>query len=339
MADKSVDTRAEVRRVAGELLANGEKPTVDKVIGILKHGSRTTIHDELRIWWKVREKTRDLSALAALPEDLAHTMVQLWDQAVGAAEARHATEKAEWEARETEFRQSITRLEATLAQAATDLATQRSALQGAAEKNQQLAENNQHLEEELVAAGIATRQSAVRVAEAEQQIGALQIDLKEQAESYALALQQAEKRHAESDRLYLQRIDDARQETRRAEESAAKEAEAARRLEVSLREQIGELRTQLASAEGRGERYAAEAKVRTAELEAINRRLEAVQRDLALASADRARLEGELSSSREAAAQRSAAIHAALEAVIKAAGKDSKKLGDRVRSLLLPFLK
>lgn len=49
-------TRELVNDVADELYAQGQNPTVDRILAIIKRGSRTTINDQLRIWKEKKEK-------------------------------------------------------------------------------------------------------------------------------------------------------------------------------------------------------------------------------------------------------------------------------------------
>jgi len=74
----------DVERAADQLLRSGERPTVEKIRGVLGTGSPNTVNPLLNAWWKRLAARLDSgpSALHRLPESVAHVAEALWMQAL-----------------------------------------------------------------------------------------------------------------------------------------------------------------------------------------------------------------------------------------------------------------
>jgi Plasmid replication region DNA-binding N-term len=83
-------SQADVFRAADELLVQGDRPTIDRVRMRMGRGSPNTINDHLDAWWtKLGARLRDLPGheFPQLPERVAHTLQQLWNEALDEARA------------------------------------------------------------------------------------------------------------------------------------------------------------------------------------------------------------------------------------------------------------
>jgi hypothetical protein len=81
-------SQADVFRAADELLLEGHRPTIDRVRMRLGRGSPNTINDHLDDWWaKLGARLRDVPGheFPQLPERIAHTLQQLWNEALDGA--------------------------------------------------------------------------------------------------------------------------------------------------------------------------------------------------------------------------------------------------------------
>src|SRR6185437_10839822 len=82
-------SRADVFAAADELLLQGHRPTIDRVRMRLGRGSPNTINDHRDEWWaKLGSRLRDLPGqeFPQLPERVAHTLQQLWNEALDGAQ-------------------------------------------------------------------------------------------------------------------------------------------------------------------------------------------------------------------------------------------------------------
>src|SRR5882757_7226639 len=88
-------SQTDVFRAADELLVDGHRPTIDRVRMRLGRGSPNTINDHLDAWWrKLGARLRDLPGreFSQLPERVAQTLQQLWNEALqGAHEVLQGT--------------------------------------------------------------------------------------------------------------------------------------------------------------------------------------------------------------------------------------------------------
>src|ERR1700736_6452980 len=83
-------SQADVFRAADELLLRGHRPTIDRVRMRLGRGSPNTINDHLDDWWaKLGSRLRDVPGheFPQLPERIARTLQQLWNEALDGARA------------------------------------------------------------------------------------------------------------------------------------------------------------------------------------------------------------------------------------------------------------
>jgi hypothetical protein len=81
-------SQADVFAAADGLLVMGARPTIDRVRMKLGRGSPNTINDHLDAWWaKLGARLRDLPGqeFPQLPERVAHSLQQLWNEALAGA--------------------------------------------------------------------------------------------------------------------------------------------------------------------------------------------------------------------------------------------------------------
>lgn len=133
----------DVHTAADELVAAGERPTVDRIRGHLGTGSPNTVTRWLDTWWRslgTRLANQERSmALAQAPEAVGRLAQQLWEQALAAAEGtaseafatqaneleaqrvQLARQMRQWEDVLKERDQAVQRAQAALASAEADL--------------------------------------------------------------------------------------------------------------------------------------------------------------------------------------------------------------------------
>src|ERR1700761_9190279 len=85
---------AEIEAAARSLMAAGEYASVAAVRGILKKGSRTTIAEAMRRFWKSQAAldAGNPVALTRLPPEFADAAVALWEQALRLAQQTASVE-------------------------------------------------------------------------------------------------------------------------------------------------------------------------------------------------------------------------------------------------------
>ena len=82
----------EVHRVADELLAGGERPTVERVRQALGRGSPNTIGPMLDAWWaQLAQRLAQRLALPGLPDPVAEAFAHAWEAALAAGQAHAET--------------------------------------------------------------------------------------------------------------------------------------------------------------------------------------------------------------------------------------------------------
>src|SRR5260370_19506136 len=104
-------SQADVFQAADTLLVEGHRPTIDRVRIKLGRGSPNTINDHLDAWWaKLGARLRDLPGkeFPQLPESVAQSLQQLWNEALAAA---HETLQATLRERERSLAQREAALE------------------------------------------------------------------------------------------------------------------------------------------------------------------------------------------------------------------------------------
>lgn len=210
-------SEADVFRAADELLMEGHRPTIDRVRMRLGRGSPNTINGHLDAWWlRLGSRVRDLSSreFPQVPEHVAGSLQQLWNQALGAA---HEAMQGELAARATELSGQETVLNAqriALAHEMSEVAARAAAVdESLSLARDQLAEVNRHassLEEALRARDRAEAQLRARVEQLEREqksfVGKLESERVQQNEERA----RLEARHEVSEKRWLTENDLAR---------------------------------------------------------------------------------------------------------------------------------
>ncbi|GAB6196710.1 DNA-binding protein [Lysobacter xanthus] len=239
-------TQSDVDRAADALLAQGERPTVDRIRQFLGTGSPNTVTRLLDVWWKALGGRLAVSAeKVAMPEapaSVAALASQFWEQAL--AESR---EQASAALEDERTALAAARLEADALVAAARQASEASearATEAAAAlltAHQRLEDRQQLLDQQsaqIVDLTVQRDQALLRV----QQLEADGIELRQrfealQHEAEVIRVAQSAHLRAVEDRAHAE-VDRARQEAREREKAlhAAEKAHLAR-----LRELEGEL--------------------------------------------------------------------------------------------------
>lgn len=276
-------TQVDVDRAADALLAQGERPTVDRIRQYLGTGSPNTVTRLLDVWWKALggrlTASADKVALPEAPASVASLASQLWEQALAAAResadaaleedrAALAAAKLEADALVAAARQAAEAAESRAAEAAAALATAHQRL----EDRQRLVDQQAAQIQDL---GRQRDQALLRV----EHLDAEAITLRERSEALAQEAERLRVAHAEhvravEDRAHAE-VDRARQETREREKAmhAAEKVHGVRQRELE-----GELATsRTAGAQALRELAAEQARRETLEqqLAEVHRRLEA----------------------------------------------------------------
>jgi len=221
-------TEAQVHAAADTLLAGGERPTVDRLRAQLGTGSPNTVTRWLDTWWRgLGARLQAQQCKVALPEAPAGVVAaasQLWEQALGAAQA--VTDNASAAERQA------------LAEARAALDGERSALAATATQQQARVEQ----------AEAAAALHAVRLSEAQRMIeqqAAQLADLSQQRDALQQRVQTLGQQIADSDaRLHAQAAaataerEAHRAHTRAVEDRAHQEIDRARQDGKELKQQI-----------------------------------------------------------------------------------------------------
>jgi DNA repair exonuclease SbcCD ATPase subunit len=274
-------TQNDVDRAADALLAQGERPTVDRIRQFLGTGSPNTVTRLLDAWWKALGARLSASAarvaLPEAPEAVSALASQLWEQALAAArthaeaalEAERtalATARLEADARVAAATQAADASDARAAEAAAALLTAHQRLEDRQRLVDQQAQQLADLAQQRDAAlGRAERLSADAQALRER-VEALLRDAEAAREAQASHLRAVEDRaHAEVDR--------ARQEAKERERAlqAAEKAHAAR---------VRELEADLAQSRGAGVQAARDLAAEQARRETLEQQLAEANRRL-----------------------------------------------------------
>ena len=255
-------SQADVFQVADALLVEGHRPTIDRVRMRLGRGSPNTINDHLDTWWaKLGSRLRDLPGqeFPRLPERVAHTLQQLWNEALDGAQAV--------------LRDTLSQREQTLAQQERVLQTRECELtereRTSATRAAALEESIALAREQLLAANQRAEalESSVQEWDHECQRLRARVDILETSGTDArtkldavIAAHQAERaqlqeRYAAAEARWLLEVDRARQQAREAtKEHEQQTRELRRRLEAltsecdGLRQNLLEARADLKTA-------------------------------------------------------------------------------------------
>ncbi|MFP8968408.1 DNA-binding protein [Pokkaliibacter sp. CJK22405] len=79
MSDSTIE---QVKKIADDLLGQGERPTQQRVRDILGRGSLTTINKGLNQWWVDLSQRLKEPALPKVPDPVAKSLSQIWQDAV-----------------------------------------------------------------------------------------------------------------------------------------------------------------------------------------------------------------------------------------------------------------
>lgn len=276
-------TQSDVDRAADTLLAQGERPTVDRIRQFLGTGSPNTVTRLLDVWWKALGGRLSASAAkVALPEapsTVAALASQLWEQALATAQEHAdaaledertalAAARLESDALVAAARQAAEASEARATEAAAALLTAHQRL----EDRQRLVDQQAAQIVDLTA---QRDQALSRVQQLETDGAALRERIEAlQHEAEVIRVAQAAHVRAVEDRAHAE-VDRARQEAREREKAlqAAEKTHSAR-----LRELEGELAQSRTLAADANRGLAAEQGRREAleqQLAEVHRRLEA----------------------------------------------------------------
>jgi chromosome segregation ATPase len=294
-------TQTDVDRAADALLANGERPTVDRVRQFLGTGSPNTVTRLLDAWWRGLSSRLDTSAarmaVPDAPDEVAQLAGQLWEQALTSArELEHAALAAERDA------MAAARLEADARVAASQQAAE-----AAADAKSQ---------------AVQALEAALQRLEAQQAlVDRLQDQVADLGRQRDDALLRGERAEATAEDL-RGRLEAARLDHERSRAEAAdhlRSVEDRSHAEVDrARQEAQALRTQLQSAE---KAHAARARELEAQLADTRAASTAVNRDLA---AERAR--------RETLEQQLVDLRGSLEVALQPAPAARKAAPSRVRT-------
>lgn len=229
--------REDVFREADALLVAGQRPTIDRVRIKLGRGSPNTINEYLDAWWaKLGSRLRDLPdrQFPALPERVATTLQQLWNEALdGAQDALAGTQ--------TQRQQALDEREVALAVREHQLQEQERALAGRSKALEDAFDltKGQLLEANLRAATLeeSLRARAVDVSQLKNRIETVERENSQIVSRHAAERERLEERHGKAEARWLAEVDRARQALKDLEKGVKE-----------LRAKLAELRTERDSA-------------------------------------------------------------------------------------------
>ena len=245
-------SQADVFAAADGLLVMGARPTIDRVRMKLGRGSPNTINDHLDAWWaKLGARLRDLPGqeFPQLPERVAHSLQQLWTEALAGAHETLQTALLEREQsllqRETALQHASQQLaereRATTARAAAledSLALVRDQLTAANQRIQTLEKKLQERESEC--ARLRVRIETLEVSASD---GRAKHDAAVAA--HRAERTQLQERQAAAESHWLREVDRARQQTKEAAKDHQTQVKELRRRADTLQAEQAELRESL----------------------------------------------------------------------------------------------
>jgi len=240
-------TLSDITRAADQLLAEGERPTIDGVRRILGTGSPGTVNTLLKQYFQ------SLPSRLNLPASIATAAAELYEQVQSTARQELEKEREESEAALATDRES-------LAQERRDFEGERAAFhQRVADLNADLERHREQLkttsaklastERELVA-------QTIRATSAEAQAKAAEAERERSAQKYASDLQRLREQAEGNERHLLGRIDEQKAQSQRLTQDREREIAAAAKQASSLEAAVSEatklnasLRAELATAQ------------------------------------------------------------------------------------------
>lgn len=247
-------SQVDVFRAADELLVQGDRPTIDRVRMRLGRGSPNTINDHLDAWWaKLGARLRDLPGqeFPQLPERVAHSLQQLWNEALAGAHEALQGALAERE-------RSLLQREADLRQAAQQLAERERAVLARATA---LEDGLTLAREQLTASNQRAATLEARLQGCDEDIGRLRRELgrwqatageaqtRFEAATADHAIERAElqERAAAAERHWMLELDRTRQGTREAAKEHEQQHKAMRQRVATLEDERDELRGEVSA--------------------------------------------------------------------------------------------
>jgi chromosome segregation ATPase len=255
-------SQADVFAAADALLVMGERPTIDRVRMKLGRGSPNTINDHLDAWWaKLGARLRDLPGqeFPQLPERVAQTLQQLWNEALDGARAALQNTLSQHEQALAQQEHALQVREHALSEREHTANTRAVALEDSLSlAREQLTAANQRAERLELSIQQHDTEGArlrARTEELERAIASLRLKLEATETSHQAERARAEGRHAATEARWLTETDRARQALKEATKEHERQfkllrsqADALRKEREDLRGQLGDTRSELKAA-------------------------------------------------------------------------------------------
>jgi DNA repair exonuclease SbcCD ATPase subunit len=244
--------RADVFRAADELLVQGDRPSIDRVRMRIGRGSPNTINDHLDAWWKnLGARLRDLPGreFPQLPERVAQSLQNLWNEALGGAHEALQGTLSQREEAITQREQALDERTRHLTEREQVTAARTGALEEAlALAREQLTVTNQRaqaLEQSVQERATEGARLRTRLDALETESANWRAKLEAASAAHQAERGQLQERYAAAERHWLLEVDRARQHAKdAAKQHEHQTKELRRRLEALVRER-DELRQNL----------------------------------------------------------------------------------------------
>lgn len=252
-------SQADVFAAADALLVMGARPTIDRVRMKLGRGSPNTINDHLDAWWaKLGARLRDLPGqeFPQLPERVAQTLQQLWNEALDGAQAALRDTLSHREQTLAQQEQALQAREHALSERERTANTRAAALEDSLSlAREQLTAANlraERLEVSVQKRDTEAGRLRARTEELERAIAGLRLKLEATETTHQAERAQSEERHATTEARWLTEVDQARQVLKEATKEHERQFKLLRN-QVSvlqtereeLRRQLGDIRSEL----------------------------------------------------------------------------------------------
>jgi hypothetical protein len=248
-------SQTDVFRAADELLVMGQRPTIDRVRMRLGRGSPNTINDHLDSWWaKLGARLRDLPGqeFPQLPERVAQTLQQLWNEALESAhEALQATllerERALLQ-RESDLQQASVQLAEREQAAHTRAAALEDSLTLAREQLAAANQRAQALENSVRERDSEGARLRTRLEKLEATVAEARTKFEAASASHQTERTRLQERHMSAENHWVREVDRARQHTKELTKEHRREVKELRQRTDALLEERDELRQHLSDA-------------------------------------------------------------------------------------------